>query len=676
MADKYLDHGVYGSYSATPTWGNAQDGDGTASGTATPATASIVFTGVPSSGTITVCGVTLSPTWATDANTCANNLATSINASTSNVTLAGWNSNVQLRNAVYARGPANGAATGTCEIMTRQGSAAHNGTNAFVWTLNNVSGTSPATFSGGAGGAWGYACNDAGTIWASAVAQYNYGVLSYSTTIYCGSITDGDNVYIRTKRSGSNITVSFGSQSYFPRFKGSTTEGLFNTYIADAGVKWNADAGVFTLQNTVGDWNRIYLGHQSLDRIRLVGSTVSGTTKNFVITHTQQYGLYYVWCSPNVHFYHIEFKDQTNAGYENTFQFDMQTTNGGGYYYPIGYRALMKSCTFRRRTANIGGLFSLAQYGSWYGVFDDCDFVGENQTIAQNDQIIGVSNYCNYTGGHLEFRNCRGSGWPTGSGITGDYSTQKIWLSQNNFPLTLSFHNCDFGNATLCDPKLIRDDGTAVNVSGIQNIELQSRRLLITSTLPGRRFFYQNCHYELEWSPTASWPRLNAQLPESYGVGDTSWVYRLRTTTNANAISKNNPMPMVRMTKFNDVGQQVMLCTLNLLIDNLIDTGGSPVQKSEVILQVEYVDKDGTPRLERSFNYGDTDGNLATSTASWTTTSYDINAVQHNYNKRKIELTTAYQVKANSEMFFTVSIGRRSTTTDEWYFIDPEILLS
>lgn len=188
MADRYLVHGAY-TYAATPTWGVPQEGDGTATTASTAAaTCAVDLSGatfVSGSSTISVMGAT-ALTVSGSANSATNvqysatlttmidNIVTVINTLATATIVnrpAGWH-NPQIRDAVFARRVGN-----TIELMTRSGSASWNTLTAITWA--NVSGASAGTWSGGAGGCWGWLFNDLaqGTIWPSAWAQGTYSSL-------------------------------------------------------------------------------------------------------------------------------------------------------------------------------------------------------------------------------------------------------------------------------------------------------------------------------------------------------------------------------------------------------------------------------------------------------------------------------------------------------------------
>lgn len=188
MADYYCDHGAYPTYAAVPTWGVPQDGDGTSTGVAaSSATCSIDLTSASASSgnTFSVMGAAFSCVASGATNnqfnagsgaTLAANLAAAINraGNTNYVTAqaAGWPT-PKPQDAMYAR--STGA---TLEIMTRAGSATYNGLTACTHVSFTGWPGNP-TWSGGSGGAWGYLFNGAnhGTLWPSALASGGYGCL-------------------------------------------------------------------------------------------------------------------------------------------------------------------------------------------------------------------------------------------------------------------------------------------------------------------------------------------------------------------------------------------------------------------------------------------------------------------------------------------------------------------
>lgn len=252
MADSYVDQGAYASnLGATPTWGEPQEGDGTATAASTSASVgSILFNAVPTTGNFVICGVTFtSPAGvlsAANADAAANALASLINASTTTVGSAVAYGTPQLRNLVFARGPSGGAASGTCEIMMRVGSDTLNhATNSNVAMSHTFNGTAPTVtqFAGGTGGCWGWFLSDVALGVSSSIAVQTYGLFAAAPMVLPATPGEFDSIIVRT---GRNLTIAVGG------FAPQSTRISTVTYLMDDGTSWSGDptSGVFTINST------------------------------------------------------------------------------------------------------------------------------------------------------------------------------------------------------------------------------------------------------------------------------------------------------------------------------------------------------------------------------------------------------------------------------------------
>lgn len=256
MADYYCDHGAYASaLGTTPTWGVPQEGDGSATTAATASSvASILFNAVPTTGNFVICGVTFaSPAGVLDAasvDAAANALAGLINGSTTTVGSSVAVGTPQLRNLVYARGPADGAPGGTCQVMMRVGSTTLNhASNSNVALSHTFNGTAPTVvqFIGGAGGCWGWAFNGNTALGVGgSYAALSYGVLyGGGMAVRPASVSvDADTVFFRTSGGASKeivTTVPGGSAPIVFR-------GLNARMVHDSNTKWTGDSGTGTLR--------------------------------------------------------------------------------------------------------------------------------------------------------------------------------------------------------------------------------------------------------------------------------------------------------------------------------------------------------------------------------------------------------------------------------------------
>lgn len=253
MATRWLDHGVYPAYNATPNvagaWGIPQDGDGLAKALSTASSiAKITFSAVPTVGaspSITVMGVAFTSlatlTGAASANAAADALATLINNSGTALPTTIVAGGQSLRNILYARGPTNGAAAGSCEIMTRAGSALFNyaaNTLCQITTanVNNVSSVlADQQFKGGVSGCYGYLFS-LNTMWPTGISTYYYGLWT-GTPSMGGYPLPGDTVYIRSGKTiaaGTNVNANMSIPDL-------GTVASLVTYIYDDATEWPAD---------------------------------------------------------------------------------------------------------------------------------------------------------------------------------------------------------------------------------------------------------------------------------------------------------------------------------------------------------------------------------------------------------------------------------------------------
>lgn len=669
MADKYVDHGLY-TYAATPTWGTAQEGDGTASGAATPATASVVFTGIPNTGTIQVLGITVSPTWVTSSSVCADNLAAAINAATSTATgPASFTTKSQVRDHVYARGPSNGAAANTCEIMTRQGSASHNGLVAVAHTLNNVSTGSPVNFSGGAGGAWGWLQNCSATIWPSGIGICGYGLFaSYTGVFFCGALAAGDIVHMRTKRSGSSITLNYDAGAtrniYVPVSTNGSAPIVFK---ADPGVKWASDDGTLTFSIASG----VYAFNLNLGAAGtaggsvLVGKSTSETVKGIAFVCSVD------WVAPSLAYNQYtritgaRFRREWAANYPYAFTINLST---GTSNTPQGASAArFVSCQFYHAVAN----YPLLSFNSWCNnriEFIDCDFRGSTGAASSAFSFDANAVYQ-----HLTFDGCRWNNFYAGSNMTGG-----SYGNFTDYGKYITFRNCDFGNVGVFTGGLVHSAGYGYgNQSTLASgVDVAESFVTVQNTLPGRRYYMERSGGILEWNPASSWPTLSALLPETYSGGLQKWVYRYVTNVDTTELSPVAPRRAFAQVKFNTLGTSQLTAALFFLVDNNIESARGALKDGDVQIRVTYRDASDVVHTDSSYDVGATRATLASTSVGWSATNYDISSIRHDYTQRKVTLTTSAQVKDQTEVYIEVLVGVSCTAVSDWFFFDPEVNLA
>ena len=242
MADYFCDQGAYASpLGAVPAWGVPQEGDGTALGAA-PASAvgSVEFSAVPTAGAITICGAVVSTAGvlaAANVTAAANALATNINATTALAAAAAAYGAPQLRNLVFARGPANGAPAGTCQIMMRVGSAsldtANNAASAITSSYNNAT---VVPFAGGQGGCFGWFLSPAALGVGGSLAARTYGLFAQKPLVHPnGGFGPADTLNIRT---GRNLTLVMGETN----FGAMVGRDAYINFVFDNGTVWAGDS--------------------------------------------------------------------------------------------------------------------------------------------------------------------------------------------------------------------------------------------------------------------------------------------------------------------------------------------------------------------------------------------------------------------------------------------------
>lgn len=647
MAKKYVEPGLY-TYATTPTWGVAQDGNGEAKGAATPATTSIVFSGVPSSGTISLAGASVSTSGvigAASADAAANALAANINATTANVTTTGWRSGaVQLRNAVFARGPSGGAPSGTCQVMTRQGSAAFNGQNAFVFTLNNVSTSSPTTFSGGANGAWGWLWTLAeSSIWPSGIARGGYGAIA-NTLPFAGSIAAGDVVHVRA----NNVTIDGGAGDYSTAFDTGATLGSATApvrYVVGDPSEWTSDSATSTLRfrhptGGARTWsifssgaNTHFLfdgGVTAAGEPRTWFENYSTSTTGAIVVFTRQNSdvvrgcRFYASSNGRVDIVHNATKSQGHAAVYEFCSFEHPQNAAFLLSYSSGRYATLSfvHCTFSNSGASVpnsNGLFG----------------------IATNDWLA------------LLLDSCRFTNFVSGS---------SLFTTPNQALFHTIARNCDFGNVTKWSVLYtLSFTGSSVD---------SDKFCSVVSQFGSRDFMLDTPRGAVEHVGARTYPTRNAVLDD----GTTKWSLRVQPTTQAANMRFGNYFALPRIGKRNTLGENFLSVTLNMAIEqNLSWT------KADVSMGVVYMDKDGVPRYQNTW---DADGSaLDAGTGTWSSESggqvtFDDGGGTQYFNKKSLTVTTSYKVKPDTEVGVFVRIHSSVANTSRYLFVDPDIDLA
>lgn len=652
--------GSYGPPATVPAWGVAQDGDGEAKGAAAPATAEVVFTGVPSSGAIAVLGATLSPTWATSADNCANLLATAINNATSTASgPASFVRKSQVRNHVYARGPANGAPAGTCQIMTRQGSASHNGLIAVTHTLDNVSSPGTVTFSGGTSGAWGWVYLWS-KIWPSQIAEMAYGLWG-TTAPYCGNIDNGDVVKMRAGREVKGWTFTGDGFAQSTAMSAFGTDAAPVVYEIDDGTEWPEDGAEPTLKflmigQSQTRWTPIQPG---AGRLRLKAKKYSDT----------KYG-----CEFRVA-HHYPATNHINP----TFNVQMYAA---GVFEGVCYKADSGTLTLpaTASAANPGVSASLVtQYRnsrlqafkqSHWSAAGNVDQNANPMMFRFVDTIIdggaasdapnsGVFAWVVSPSGMLagEFDACRFINFVVGSRL---YAVGAVPSNQLN--LRLHWRDCDFGGITVLGPKL----GSSARDVRSRPVRGVAQGHFATQQSGGQDWFVDTVLGWAAWNSSRSFPTLNARLRD----GITPWSIQVIPTQVAGNASALGGFELPRFSKINTLTDGVRSIRMELGVEQSLNW-----TTQDISMLVEYTDTAG---VRRSVDSWETPGTaLPTSTATWTNadgSQFTYSEAGNLYfNKKYLQVTTPTPIANGSEIGVIVTVRTSVSDTTKMAFIDPEV---
>lgn len=640
MTVKYLDQGAYDAYALVPTWGVAQDGDGTSKSLATPATCEIVFTGVPSTGVISVLGQTIAVTWATSAANCANLLATAINASTlTALGPAGIIIKSNIRNHLYARGPANGAPANTCQIMMRQGTSAVNGQIAITHTLNNVSSAATINFDGGVGGVWSYLTNNAG-IWPQPLSIGGYGVWS-ATPPFVGSLNVGDIVKIRTDKE---IVFPAGNQSVVITNMGSLAEPVIFEF--DDGVEWTYGTSF----------------------PKFVISTSSTGNSSVVITH-------------NVNTFAIVKCKRYASDSENS-NFKIRQTFGSptlpsvrlGYGGPMRWEYVDIDCEGLPGVGNGGFAFSnVSSSAGKITEFYDIRIIQPGiQSLGQPLVFTGngQQNYLRVIGGYWKLRNATSTHIGGLMNFAGS-SAQQAYFENFSFigfvpgsrlfaqttlspPITslVVFRNCDLGGITVRGPSMFQSANYSI---------LPGDRSLVSQTQYGNREFSieESGKGFYEWNASAGFPVLNATLPD----GTTKWSIFAQTAYQTGLMGYFTRIELPRIEKFNSLTDGVRNLTVEFLIESTLAW-----TKKDLSFNLYYVSPDGMQRVIDTFDING--AAFDSSTADWQNITYN----GQTWIKKKIVITA--DLKGQTPFSIHAKLHTPILNEAQGIFLDPEVTMS
>lgn len=702
MADWHIDHGctLYPSaYMSAPTGAGSfpQEGDGSVTGTgAAPAVAVATMdfaTATAAAGaSFGVHGATLTcvasgaGTTQFNAGTMsalATSLAAAINAATAPPTVTtGGMSTPYLKALVWA------SASGTVlTVYSRIASTALNQSVNASCTLicgalaNWTSPPATTNFSGGVSGPWAHFWNTAalaasinGAI--SVVSSYG----GFMVTMM-GLPVAGDTVFIRTARAGSNIVVLMPTTSFAltsGRVIGTVAAPL--TFLADAGIKWAGDSGVFTISLDGSQTaNRSFLAPSGSRHI-WSGVDLTSTTRNwrFEITGVPQVNNYtFQIGTANYSSSPLDIRSIELTGAAGAVLNNLNST------YPyVGIAGLSSNASLGRdgqplltlvnvifKTKGAAGLFSCGGASGGTGYYMTARAIGCTFDHTGLTAVSAQAIFANFSAAgnvKLEAEQCQWLGFPAAANQSGlqAYSTARAFLSMRD---------CTFDNIKLMGGTANGGLLGAADALGTENAEWQ-RCIQVVSSISSRPFVFENSRRSFGWVDSAAPKIVTSLLPD----GVTSFSIRGGVSTEAGIIGVARPVIYPRLAKINALADGSRTATLRLLVDNNIKTfnGARDPNNAEFWIAVSYVGTDGlAKRVSTRIMPGAAPASITVGTASdWTAVAYDVNGISHAYSAYTISVSLP-NVKALCDLGLELFQAVQSASLDNLVFIDPEWLL-
>lgn len=644
-----------GSPLSTPAWGAVQEGDGTAKGAATSATVDIDLSGATADagdtfsvmGAVLTCvasGATTNQFNAGSGATLVSNLVTAINRTTNTSTVAaqasGW-ATPKVQDAVFAR---IGSPTTTLQIMTRAGSAQYNSSTVAQSGMTGVTG--PWTFSGGAGGAWGYVAGGTVAFWPSAVAVNTYGVLGTTVGPLAGVVSPGDKIFNRAGRTfvhhatGGPLTPrSFGSAKSNPVL-----------FVVDDGTEWPADGStpVFSWIGAHGT-NSLGLQIDGTRYLQVLGTRYADDSFNLKFksraTFTATYMVVAVGRGSSVRNFSIEVLDSLATG---VYISEHYSDNGDQ-----ASRAVIGPCKLTcKKEHNRWLIFSSfpLQYALDVvdAVFDATGTASASTGALQfNTQVAGLS---------LRMIRPKFENFVVGSELFG--GTQSV--SYDN----LMFEDPDFGNITNRGPYLPQ---LAYGTTG------HPTRVCLTavSRLGTRDFVFETPGGHAEWNALRSFPTCSALLDD----GVTPYSVMVVPTTVANNIDLLGPFELPRLSFVNSLADGARTLTLRFVAEVAL----TPTKRS-VSMLVTYLDVNGDVVTLDTFDFDA--AAIGSSSATWTNESGGFVTFQNggtvNHNKYELSVSTpsGKNMDSGCEVNVIIRVHERVSTLVKTYFFDPAITVA
>lgn len=681
MSDFFLDISALGSeyqaYAATPTWGALStdkplpmDGNGKAGPghAAAVAIAEFQITVLPADGnTLAIAGATLTAKttaaaknqWTISGSiaTCITNLVALLNTfgtGTAQCDAAVSTSASQIALAVpyfqFAR--VKPGTTDTIQLATRiAGANLNHATNSAVAIASAGWGTPPSItqFAGGADGPFAYLWNTVGAVFGKTGGDNANPAYGVACALPGGPTnpTFNDPIFTRCARSGSGLNLTHNNTS------GAAANSVFNlgvlstvqrTIIFDSdGTTWSGDAGQFYLSvvctNVASGYhfqltctNSFRLIAKSADgfRIRQKGTGSSGFTGFQIVRNNSAVaGAQFVF----ERVYLEEDPDSTNTGQGITI-------------FPVN-----ANCHISMTECHLYCKASRALFqGGAGGLGGSLDAVWSNCLIEFAQSVSGLVNLGTFYG-YTSIR-LRGCTFVDRNNIANPVVTS---LCTGTHPTnTTSYYQIEVDQCT----------GVAPFVDGQVAVPYATHRTTWSKQGPDKEFRIVTGREIVEWIAGANIPTLDCLT-----LSGTAWAVKWMIREVGDYQGAGNAAP--RVSTFHRAADGVRTVKMELLLPD-----AATFSKANLYALVSYISPDGvvhteSTKLPESANYDGTSTVVAASAASWAMNGTTA------YSAKKLELTTANQIKTNTEVMAQLCYaGRPPGNVDRTMFYNPTLVLT
>ena len=629
MASFYLDISALGNeYQAygdtVGSWGVPQDGNGKAQSAASAAVAiasiDCASASASGAGSLLLLGVTVSSTLTGSGATLATNIATAINASGTSVSAAYSAALLALNRLVYAR--VHPAINTTVQIMVRVAGADWNGLNC---SSGGTWGTVPTftAFAGGVDGPFAYFINSA-TVFGKLAATY--GTRCQKSAGVTDPSAATDYIYIRTQRSGSNLTTSFSlsSTTYI------TTPANRN-FIFDAGNTWTGDSGVFTF--AVSFTSNVILSLDSVSSNGVV-SCDAEAPGGFRVTGTSTTATASL-------FVNARNTSSCNMRYTNCVFEELNANVSIQLYGTDGSRQRLVDCWFKLKSGH-----ALIQ-----SAFSTMAFILEGGGVEYSGLSGDVATLWSFTSSqvavHYRLKNfavvdASGGVWKATTPLSGASNLIAGSYLVGEFENVSGFRAPSFG--------FIAYAGSRPQHSAYYQ-----------SADGDRPFRQENNLYTTDWIDDGTFPTAGALLPSG-----TPWSMRCTWLT---SIDRNTDCTPITLYTFYRQASAVKTLTLEMLCGNTVTP-----KTGDLYLTVSYTDSTGVRRIEKTpcslrEDIAGTDAALTAGDATWTYNGLT------GFSPKKLALTTAHAIKINTEVAVALTLcGTPASNTS--IYVHPDVVVS